>query len=127
MLLLAFTRSTLAFAEPIVESPRFERLSTENGLTQDFINDMLVDSDGLLWIATATGLNRYDGHDNKHFTGLENEFADDGIYSLYQDKNKHFMAYNLLSQAKVTADSLFNANNARNGQLFTIKNKYNNK
>ena len=87
VLLLVFTRSMLAFAEPIVESPRFERLSTENGLTQDFINDMLVDSDGLLWIATATGLNRYDGHDNKHFTGLENEFADDGIYSLYQDKN----------------------------------------
>lgn len=43
---------------------------------------------------------------------------------LYQAKNKHFKAYNLLFQSKTIADSLFNANNASNGRLFTIKNKY---
>jgi diguanylate cyclase (GGDEF)-like protein len=78
---------SFVFAEPIISNPRFKQLSTENGLSQDSVNDMLVDSDGFLWVATETGLNRYDGHHNKQYIGLQNEFADDGIYSLFEDKN----------------------------------------
>ena len=74
-------------AQPITERPRFTQLSTENGLSQDFINDMIIDRDGFLWVATATGLNRYDGYLNKRYVGFDDEFADDGIYSLFQDKN----------------------------------------
>ncbi|WP_421132368.1 EAL domain-containing protein [Alteromonas sp. A079] len=74
-------------AQPLVKAPRFGQLSTENGLSQDFINDVLLDNDGFLWIATGTGLNRYDGYFNKRYVGLSNEFADDGIYSLFQDQN----------------------------------------
>ncbi len=41
--------------------PRFEVLSTEEGLSSPRINDIFQDSRGFLWIATADGLNRYDG------------------------------------------------------------------
>lgn len=89
-LLLFFTLlSTTVFADPIINSPRFKHLSTENGLSQDSINDMLVDSEGFLWVATETGLNRYDGYHNKQILGLNNEFADDGIYSLFEDKDNN--------------------------------------
>lgn len=73
-------------AAPILAKPTLSQLSTENGLTQDTVNDMLIDSDGFLWIATETGLNRYDGHQNKQFVGLDGEFADDGIYTLFEDQ-----------------------------------------
>lgn len=75
------------FAQPLLERPRFVQLSTENGLSQDFVNDIIVDNEGFLWAATGTGLNRYDGHFNKRYIGFANEFADDGIYSLFQDQN----------------------------------------
>jgi diguanylate cyclase (GGDEF)-like protein len=84
---LAFLFSVALNAQPIIETPRFSQLSTENGLSQDFINDMIIDSDGFLWVATGTGLNRFDGNFNKRYMGFDNEFADDGIYSLFQDRN----------------------------------------
>ncbi len=41
---------------------RFERLTTESGLSQGTVNYTLQDASGLLWIGTQGGLNRYDGY-----------------------------------------------------------------
>ena len=42
--------------------PHFiEKLTTENGLSSNNINDLVQDNDGFLWIATPEGLNRFDG------------------------------------------------------------------
>ncbi len=75
-----------ALAQPVVTTPSFRVLSTENGLSQNTVNDMLIDKEGLLWIATEAGLNRFDGNQNKQYVGQDNEFADDGIYSLFEDQ-----------------------------------------
>jgi len=76
----------VAAAEPIVATPSFRVLSTEQGLSQNTVNDMLMDKEGLLWIATEAGLNRFDGNQNKQYLGQDNEFADDGIYTLFEDQ-----------------------------------------
>lgn len=47
---------------PELKAPVFSQLSTKNGLSQDTINVMQVDSQGFLWLGTDTGLNRYDGY-----------------------------------------------------------------
>ncbi|WP_394222043.1 EAL domain-containing protein [Alteromonas gracilis] len=73
-------------AEPLLSTPSFTSLSTENGLSQDTVNDMLIDKDGMLWIATEAGLNRFDGNQNVQYLGKNNEFADDGIYTLFEDQ-----------------------------------------
>ena len=41
---------------------RFHRLTLEDGLSQGHIRDITQDPRGYLWIATGSGLNRYDGH-----------------------------------------------------------------
>lgn len=41
----------------------FRHLSVENGLSSNHITDVLQDSIGFIWIATANGLNRYDGYE----------------------------------------------------------------
>ena len=46
-------------------SIRFEQITTEDGLSQSTINDILQDSRGFLWFATEDGLNRYDGYEFK--------------------------------------------------------------
>ncbi|PTT92145.1 hypothetical protein DBR45_54295, partial [Pseudomonas sp. HMWF031] len=50
-----FVSSTIA--KTLVTTPTFSALSTENGLSQNTVNDMLIDKEGLLWIATEAGLN----------------------------------------------------------------------
>src|SRR6478609_3176659 len=44
------------------ENIRFERISTNEGLSQADIWSMCEDNFGFLWIGTRDGLNKYDGH-----------------------------------------------------------------
>jgi ligand-binding sensor domain-containing protein len=46
----------------------YDAISTEQGLSQGLVNDMLQDREGFIWIATKGGLNRYDGYTFKIFT-----------------------------------------------------------
>lgn len=45
----------------------FERITTEEGLTQNNINFITQDDYGYTWIATEDGLNRYDGYEVKTY------------------------------------------------------------
>lgn len=45
----------------------FEKISVEHGLSQGTINSFYQDYNGFLWVATNSGLNRYDGVNFKHF------------------------------------------------------------
>ena len=49
------------------EQFRIKSFSLEEGLSQVSINDLIKDSYGFVWIATADGLNRFDGRDFKHY------------------------------------------------------------
>ena len=54
---------TLVVSCPTVASTqsRFDSWTTENGLPQNSIRDILQTSDGYLWLATEGGLVRFDG------------------------------------------------------------------
>ncbi len=46
---------------------KVEFLSSDQGLSRNLVQDIFKDSKGFLWIATAKGLDRYDGYDFVHF------------------------------------------------------------
>ena len=48
-----------AMAEPLLQP-----LTPDQNLSQGSVNDLLLDRQGFLWIATDAGLNRYDGYQN---------------------------------------------------------------
>jgi methyl-accepting chemotaxis protein/ligand-binding sensor domain-containing protein len=71
----------------------FNKLTVEDGLSQNFIRAILRDHRGFMWFGTENGLNRYDGysfrvfhHDPKDSTSL----AADRIACLYEDDRKRF-------------------------------------
>jgi signal transduction histidine kinase/ligand-binding sensor domain-containing protein len=51
----------LAFTPDIPAQVHFDAWTTENGLPQNSINDILQTRDGYLWLATEGGLARFDG------------------------------------------------------------------
>ncbi len=53
----------LPFAAWAGGSYQFRYLNTTNGLSNNSVNSIFVDSEGYLWIGTRSGLNRYDGYE----------------------------------------------------------------
>lgn len=60
-LLACFTTAT--FSGPI----NIRSYTTKNGLSDNFVNSVVQDSSGYIWIGTNTGLNRFDGTNFKSF------------------------------------------------------------
>ena len=52
------------------------RLSPAEGLSQSYVNTLLLDNQGFLWLATEAGLNRYDGHQVLHVSGPDGVLAE---------------------------------------------------
>jgi ligand-binding sensor domain-containing protein len=51
----------LSWTPPAAAQSRFDTWTTENGLPQNSINDIVQTRDGFLWLATYGGLVRFDG------------------------------------------------------------------
>lgn len=80
--------SHLGFAQNL----KFKTYTVENGLSNNSINTIEVDKDGVLWIGTWDGINYYDGHrfaTFKHIpndsTSIPNNFIDSIVKDIYQN------------------------------------------
>lgn len=51
-------------------SINYEHITTKQGLSNNFINHIIQDKEGFIWIATQDGLNKYDGHNFDVFKKL---------------------------------------------------------
>ncbi len=67
---------------------KFDRLTTDDGLSQGMVNSIIQDRYGFMWFASNDGLNRYDGN---HFTIYKNDpddnnsIAENFIRFLFED------------------------------------------
>ncbi|BDQ03414.1 hybrid sensor histidine kinase/response regulator transcription factor [Ignavibacterium sp.] len=81
---------TVFVSEYFPQQIHFDRISTNNGLSNNLIYDILQDKSGFLWIATDDGLNRYDGYEFKIFRNDPNDISslsDNSVWSLAVDKS----------------------------------------
>ena len=73
---------------PAVRPMYFEHLTMRDGLSQSTINGILQDSRGYLWLATESGLDRYDGNAIREYRrerGNKHALASDYIWSMVED------------------------------------------
>ncbi|MCP4405946.1 MAG: hypothetical protein GY801_52715 [bacterium] len=68
---------------------RFERITQEQGLSYHYVNDVIQDRRGFLWIATGNGLNRYDGYHCKVYH-KEDGLSDEHVRAMYEDAHGIF-------------------------------------
>jgi signal transduction histidine kinase len=62
--------------------------TTENGLSLNSVNDLLFDKQGFLWVATADGLQRFDGYrfqTFRHDAADKKSIPDNNIAETYED------------------------------------------
>ncbi len=88
LLIDLFVFSNFKFVNANENELRFSYLTTVNGLSNNYINSIKQDKQGYIWIATAEGLNRYDGYENKIFKKILNDsssLADNMVFSLFID------------------------------------------
>ena len=81
--------SPCSFATARESGIRFERITSDNGLSQNTVTSILMDSHGFMWFGTWNGLNRFDGYNfviyksGDRQPGLSNNF----VYDICEDKN----------------------------------------
>lgn len=51
----------------------FNHLTTDDGLSQFSVNSLYIDENGVLWIGTREGLNRYDGREIQTYKLRKND------------------------------------------------------
>lgn len=87
LLVISFVASyTSIYAQ--TQEIRFERLTVEDGLSQNSVNAIVQDHEGFMWFGTQDGLNRYDGYVFtvfKHGYADSNSLSDNFISSLIED------------------------------------------
>lgn len=72
---------------------KYKTYSVDEGLSQISVWDVLVDHKGFLWIATADGINRFDGNKMELFKGNKNAkglIGGDYYYHFYEDSKNRF-------------------------------------
>lgn len=73
---------------PEVRPIYFEHLTMRDGLSQSTVMSILQDSQGYLWLATESGLDRYDGYSIRAYRrerGNEQGLASDYIWTIAED------------------------------------------
>lgn len=65
---------------------QFINYGVQNGLSQSNVSGIIQDSAGYLWLATESGVSRFDGKDFVHYT-TENGLADNNVSAIFLDKS----------------------------------------
>lgn len=68
---------------------RFDRIGLEEGLSQETVFDIVQDRDGIIWLATQEGLNRYDGYTIRTYLHEPDEpgtLSHDWIWTVFEDR-----------------------------------------
>ncbi|GAB1418720.1 two-component regulator propeller domain-containing protein [Bacteroidales bacterium] len=71
--LLLVAHVVAIYAQNEYEYLRFQSLTTQQGLSRALVKGLAQDENGLMWIATENGLNRYDGYRFEVFRHLEGD------------------------------------------------------
>jgi signal transduction histidine kinase/ligand-binding sensor domain-containing protein/CheY-like chemotaxis protein len=77
-------------ADPQARPMYFDHLTVRDGLSQSTVMSILQDSQGYLWLATESGLNRYDGYSIREYRRARDNvqgLANDYIWALAEDAN----------------------------------------
>lgn len=87
-LLALFTCLLLLASKSIAQPYTLRHLGIENGLSNNYVIDIVQDNRGCLWIATEAGLNRFNGKDFTIYNTHNSSIASDALTALLYDSEE---------------------------------------
>ncbi|MEJ2103547.1 MAG: two-component regulator propeller domain-containing protein [Ignavibacteriaceae bacterium] len=72
----------------LAQNQQFGKLTSEDGLSNSYVNCLLQDSYGFMWFGTDDGLNRFDGYEIKVYRNIPDDstsLSNNIIWSLFED------------------------------------------
>ncbi|RZL09148.1 MAG: hypothetical protein EOO89_21945, partial [Pedobacter sp.] len=72
------------------QSHYFRQYTADDGLAHNSVSAIIQDKNGLMWIGTRDGLNRFDGYSFKSYKNKGSKFGNIGnnvVITLVEDKN----------------------------------------
>lgn len=80
--------SIAAYGEPLNVPVISEHLTIKDGLSNNFVTDIIQDKRGFIWIGTESGLNRFDGENFTTFSMKNSAIVGNAVQCLLYDQ-KH--------------------------------------
>lgn len=110
----------------------FQQITIDKGLSQSTVNSILTDHRGMMWIATASGLNSFDRYEIKNYFHNKNEefslpgnrvyfIAEDSSYHLWVGTNNGLSRYDKEKDSFIpiiTGKSIYSYHFTKDGILF---------
>ncbi|MFT5542521.1 MAG: diguanylate cyclase (GGDEF)-like protein [Glaciecola sp.] len=84
-----FASASTDYNNPLIQTPRLSHLDTSDGLSQNTIRDLHIDTHGFLWVANEEGIERYDGSKVIHVEGPQGEFLNTAVSEIFQDSREN--------------------------------------
>ena len=100
--LYSFAFCLSAFARP------YNFMLSDKNLSSSLVNSIYQDRDGMIWISTENGLNRFDGTKvtiYKHEEGNEHSLAHNYVRYMFEDAEGHFFVGNYMGLQLYRRDS----------------------
>lgn len=73
----------------MAQSPyALSHLNVTDGLSNNYVLDVECDERGLVWIATESGLNRFDGYEFVNYRSVNSGLPYDALQALYYDEEE---------------------------------------
>ncbi|MEF9478776.1 hypothetical protein OWR28_14625 [Chryseobacterium sp. 1B4] len=110
----------------------WQNYTTENGLPQNSIKDMITDKYGFLWIATENGITRFDGsqfvtsgeqYNKKRFRNFGGNIEKDSIFNVDEQGNTTLLISKRLLQEKVWYTKFLKTTTTFNGLTYRLYDK----
>jgi ligand-binding sensor domain-containing protein len=95
MVFLTIILASLLCSEELLGQDTYRHVSTKDGLADNTIYHMIQDHLGYLWIATGSGVNRFDGMNFAHFTTKDGLGGNEVLKMVMDSKNRiWFLSFN---------------------------------
>lgn len=85
LLYVIFIIFPLLSGAAVTMSPHIRHIGVKEGLSNGFVNDMIVDSRGFVWVATNSGLNRISGSNIERYSMGNSDIPSDEIVCLFYE------------------------------------------
>ncbi|MBV2129582.1 EAL domain-containing protein [Arsukibacterium indicum] len=79
-------------ASTVAQKPLLQPLTPDQGLSQGTVRDLMIDSNGFLWVATEGGLNRFDANKVTHMHAAEHNSNDVAFSQIIEDRQGRIWA-----------------------------------